>query len=54
MTVERDAWERLGWLWSAFYATTLVIGGFFSALGADGSPGRRLLPVLGAAALLGS
>ena len=51
MTAERDAWERLGWLWSAFYATTLVIGAFFSALYADGSVWHRLLPVAGAVAL---
>ena len=51
MTTERDAWERLGWLWSAFYATTLVIGAFFSALYADGPVWHRLLPVAGAVAL---
>jgi signal transduction histidine kinase len=52
MDAERDAWERLGWLWSAFYAVTLGVGGFFSALYADGTAAHRLLPVAGAGALL--
>jgi hypothetical protein len=47
-----DAGDRLNWLWIGFFAATLGTGAVFGALSADGSAGFRLLPLLGAAALL--
>ena len=46
-------WERLEWLWTGFYAATLATGAVLGSLSDGGSFARRMLPLLGAATLLG-
>ncbi len=54
MPVERsdDVWDRLGWLWGAFYGLMLAVAATLSATSLEGSAARRLVPVAGAVALL--
>ena len=54
MPVERsdDVWDRLSWLWGAFYGLMLAVAATLSAVSLEGSAARRLVPVAGAVALL--